>query len=237
MSDKSKRKRAYWQIAAMIAALVLVSSFLFQLVLAEETSVKRKCEGTEIAMFREQLTLIPSSNVLERKNVEKKVEAWETMIAICETITPATVNPNETPQFIPWTPAPFETGIFEGQTGDIHSFDSKIENHWKGIVNGNNMIVFAGALANDPSQGIIIIHITSPITRKTVGNRYLSPTKSGALRIMEAKGNILVIHPSAGNQLYFHILAQQYVSTLTDNPPTINPFLITTSTPASLPYP
>jgi hypothetical protein len=217
--------------------LGFVSLFLFQFVFAEETSVKRNCEGTEIAMFREQLTLIPSPYVLMRNNVEKKVEAWETMISICETITPAIVNPNETPQFIPWTPAPFETGIFEGQTGDIHSFDAKIENHWEGIVNWNYLTVFAGALANDPGQGIIIMHITSPVTSKTDGNRYLSQTKSGALRIMEAKGDVLVIQPSEGDRLYFNVLAQQFVPSLTDNPPEKDPFIVNTSTPASPLYP
>ena len=237
MSDENKRKRTYWQIAALITTLGLVSLILFQFVLAKEIPVKRNCEGTEIAMFREQLTLIPSSDVLMRKNVEKKVAAWETMIAICESITPVTINPNETPQFIPWTSPPFETGIFEGQTGDFHSFDAKIENHWKGIVNGNYVIVFAGVSVNDPNQGFIAVQVTSPNTRKTDGSRYPSPTKSGTLRIMEAKGNVLAIQSADGDKFYFHVLAQQYVSSFKDNPPPVNPFLVNTSTPTSPPYP
>jgi len=78
--------------------------------------------------------------------VEGKVQAWETMIAICETVTPPTVNLNETPKFPLWTPHPFETGIFEGQPGAYYRLsEAKIENHWKGILNGEQIIVIAGA--------------------------------------------------------------------------------------------
>jgi hypothetical protein len=237
MRDIPKKRKTFWLIVTIIATLGLFSLLLFQFVLAEEKSAKGSCEDHELIALRTMLVEVPTENVQARTLIEGNIEIFEKMAAICETITPATINPNEVHQFVQWTPLPFETGIFEGQTGEIHSFEAKIENHWKGIVNGNYAIVFAGALANDPSQGLIIIRITSPDTRTTVGNRYLSPTKLGTLRIMEAKGNVLIIQPTAGGRLYFNILAQRYVSSLTDNPPTINPFLTNTSTPVSQPYP
>jgi hypothetical protein len=236
MSNVDKRSKTYWQIAAVIVALGLVSLFLFQFVLAEEMTIKTDCEGTPIAIFRGALTLIPSSDVLRRQNVEKKVEAWETMIAICESITPATRDPNKTVQFIPWTPPPFTNGIFEGQPGAFfHPDDAKIENYWRGKINGNNAIVFAGVLVDDPSQGFIAVQITSK--RTTVGGRYPSPTKSGSLRILEEENNILVIQSAKGEVFYFNVLTQQYVTSLEKDAPTVPVLLVPTGTETPPPYP
>jgi hypothetical protein len=49
----------------------------------KETPARNNCEETPIEIFRTQLALIPSSDTQQRINVEGKINAWETMIAIC----------------------------------------------------------------------------------------------------------------------------------------------------------
>lgn len=209
-ADRDTKK--IWRGAALVFSLALVSLLVFQFILAKDVSVKKNCESVELAMFRTQLALVPSSDVQMKGNVEGKIRAWETMIAICESRPFASVNPSVKPQFTPWTPPPFETGIFEGQTGHFHAFEAMIENHWIGIVNGNRVTVFAGSWTNDPSLGFIAVE-TAPSKGHSIWGYYPSPTKSGALRILEAKRLRLSIQQAGDSTLlYFDVPALMYVS-------------------------
>ncbi|MBN1149045.1 MAG: hypothetical protein JXA78_17435 [Anaerolineales bacterium] len=270
MSNEIDSKRKFWRVAAIIIAFGLVSLFIFQFVLAKESPAivlaqetlatkndegveleegvyppplstpnpaKKDCEGEIIDIFRNQLTLIPTEDVAQRKMVEGKVQAWETMIAICETVTPPTVNPNETPQFPLWTPHPIETGIFEGQPGTYYRpSEAKIENHWKGIVNGEPIIVMAGAWISDPDQGFITV-----IDRYMSGRNYFpSPTKSGALRIVDAQGSRLVIQQANNDRtvLFFDVPALSYVGSLEATVVSVTPTAIpNTIQLTTTPYP
>lgn len=134
---------------------------------------------------------------------------------MCETVTPPTVNPLATIQFTPWTPQSVKTGIFEGQPGAFfRKYDAKIENHWRGVVNGQDVIVFAGAWANHPDQGFIAVLGNARSNRPLMGN-FPSPTRSGALRIVDFKGSRLVIQQANSDELlYFDVPTLMYVSSL-----------------------
>jgi hypothetical protein len=238
MSDGIDSKKIFFRTLAIIAALGIISLLLYQFVIAKATPARKNCEGTTIEMFRTQLALIPSSDTQQRINVEGKINAWETMIAICEKITPRTGIPDVTPKFIPSTPQPFPTGIFEGQTGDYHSFEAKIENHWQGIINGNRVIAFAGAWVNDPSQGFISVKIASN-TGPAVWGYYPSTMKAGVLRILGINGSRLIIQQANDQQiLYFDVPALTYVSSLAVTVVPVTPTsIITTPQPRATPYP
>ncbi len=263
MSDEIDSKKKSWWIVALIMGFGLVSLLIFKFVLAKESPAivlaqetlatmndegvypppfsnpnpaKKDCEGEIIDIFRNQLTLIPTDDAAQRKIVEGKIQAWETMIAICKTVTPPTVNPNERPTFSPWTPPPYETGIFEGQPGAYyHSFEAKIENHWKGIVNGEQIIVIAGVWISDPDQGFITV-----INRYMSGRNYFpSPTKSGALRIIDAQGARLVIQQAnERSELFFDVPALSYVGSLEATVVQVTPTVIrNTIQPTTVLYP
>ena len=240
MSEGINSRSNFWRITAFILVLGLISLFLFQFVFAKEKTVRKNCAGPEIEMFRKQLTLIPTYDVSMRQSVEKKIQAWETMIAVCENIPPETGIPQVTRQFIPYTPPPFTTGIFEGQPGAFfHAFEAKIENHWKGIVNGEQVIVFAGARVKDPSQGFIAVRSRSLRSGQPAGGYFPSPTKSGALRILDARGSGLVIQQANDTKLlYFDVPALTYVNSLdevvTPRAPTE---ILPTAQPTTIPYP
>lgn len=236
MSDEIDAKRKFGQVTALVIVLGLVSLLILQFVMAKETPAKKNRESAEIDMFRRQLTLIQTDNLAQRERVEEKIQAWETMTAVCETVTPPTVNPNKTPQFSPWTPPPFETGIFEGQPGALyHAFEAKIENHWKGIVNGYLTFVIAGAWISDPDQGFISVR--GGFTR---GKGYFpSPTKSGALRIVGVQEARLVIQQANDEKmLFFDVPALSYVNSLDATVVPITPTeILETAQPTSTPYP
>lgn len=268
MNKKIDSKLHKWRIAILIITLCLVSFLSFQLALSKEnrsaqaiqTDVQEdsvanstitpeskearpfrwNCEGPEVEVFRTQLALIPESDVVKRKYVEEELIAWETRIAVCETVMPQMVIPEDLLQFTQETAPPFETGIFEGQPGAFfHGFEAKIENHWKGIIDGRHVTVFAGVWVNDPSQGFLKVK-TDPLTRgHSIWGYYPSSQKSGALRIVDAKDARLVIQPANDkNLLFFDVPALTYVNSLdeivTPAPPTIIPV---TGQPSPVPYP
>ncbi len=174
MEDKK-----FFRITALIIALGLVSLLIIQFVLAKETPAKKKCEDDQLAVLRTMLAKIPSSDVQARRIIEGNIGMYEKIAALCETITPATIDPNFTPEFLPYTPRPFVTGIFDGQPGAFyHAFEAKIENPWKGIVNGNRVTVFAGAWADDPSQGFIALMIDPQNGHQSVWSNFPSATNN-----------------------------------------------------------
>lgn len=207
--------KIHWLIAIIVIALGLFFLLIFQLVSANEILAKKNCEGVEVAMFRTQLALIPTEDQVKRNNVAGKIEAWETMIAVCERVTPMTKIPETTPQSIQETAPTFATGIFEGQPGAyFHAFEAKIENHWRGVVDGNTVIVFAGAWADDPSQGFIAVK-TSPSKGQAIWGYYPGAKKSGALRIIDVKDARLILQQANDhNFLFFDVPSLSYVNSL-----------------------
>lgn len=118
------------------------------------------------------------------------------------------------PQIIPKS-KPSSThriGIFEGQPGAFfHAFEAMIENHWRGNVNGNPVLVIAGAWESEPSQGFLMVQ---------QGSRwryYPSPDKSGKLRIVGFKGDRLLIKQAEEiNPIYFDVSKLSYTVSLED---------------------
>ena len=239
MNDKVKSKKNYWLIAILIIVLGFIGLYIYQLVSANSHPALENCAGGEIEMFRTQLALLPTDDLENRKTVAGKIDAWETMVAVCESVTPMTKIPETTPQFIQEITPTFSTGIFEGQPGAyFHAFEAKIENHWKGIVNGNPVIVFAGAWANEPSQGFIAVK-TSPSKGQAIWGYYPSVTKSGALRIMDEKDARLILQQANDkNILFFDVPSLSFVNSLEEVVVPITPtVMIGTPQPMTTPDP
>ena len=174
MRSKIDQKRSIWIIVALFVVLGLVSLLVFQFVFAEGNRLMNRCEGTEIAKFRTQFALLPNADTQARKKVQEKIESWETLIAVCETVTPPTVIPLENIQFTPWSPPSINTGIFEGQPGAFfRANDAKIENHWRGVVNGQSVIVFAGVWVGFPDQGFVAV-VGNPRSRNPLMGNFPS---------------------------------------------------------------
>jgi hypothetical protein len=235
----ARSRQIYWLIAILIIVSGLVGWLIFQFVSANKHPASENCEGGEIEMFRTQLDLLPADDLENRKNVAGKIDAWETMVAVCESVTPMTKIIETTPQFIQEITPTLSTGIFEGQPGAyFHAFEAKIENHWKGIINGNPVLVFAGAWANEPSQGFIAVK-TSPSKGQAIWGYYPSAAKSGALRIIDVKGARLILQQANDkNFLFFDVPSLSFVNSLEEVVIPITPTgMINTPQPMTTPYP
>jgi len=131
-----------------------------------------------------------------------------------------------------------ETGIIQYPSVPFPSTEYKITNAWQDMVDGKYVLVFAGTLANDPEQGVVIVLVESPRQYR----QYLTPTKSGAISITDAKGLRLVIRSSDNNEIYyFDVPAQKFVNSLDEIVPTATALPtqtvpLATMTP-SFPYP
>ena len=75
-----------------------------------------------------------------------------------------------------------------------------VENSWA----GTGYIVYAGALYDDPDQGVIVVtdRFVSPLPK--VLGEYRPPTKEGRLRILEAQGDTLSIVSAGGTRYSFN---------------------------------
>lgn len=117
----------------------------------------------------------------------------------------------ETPRLIPVTDAPPITGILEGQGQEIRPSEATINNRWAGFVRDTYVVVFAGALADDPAQGIIYVVTVSSDKKGTIWNHYLTPTKTGSVRIVSVEGTRLVLASESGTTLSFDVSTLQFV--------------------------
>lgn len=116
---------------------------------------------------------------------------------------PAPKQPGTPPDFGPQTTnnqTP-PTGIFEGGEAIIHGFQATILNHWQGTPDGTLTQVFAGALADDPDQGVIFVAIWAGNVPQIT--QYLTPSHDGAARITAEQAGSLQVQTSGGSQWSF----------------------------------
>jgi hypothetical protein len=114
-----------------------------------------------------------------------------------------------------------EPHIWE-ETGSAVVHDA-IENWFSGGFNGQDYTVYAGADSVDPSQGVLDIHVISQNFVRAKWVRYLTPMKSGSVRIQSWVGPRLILSTKSGETLYFDLAAEQFVSSLTVIVPTFPP--------------
>jgi hypothetical protein len=114
-----------------------------------------------------------------------------------------------------------DIGIIEYPTNPFPSTEYVITNAWQELINGSYVTVFAGALANNPKQGMILVQMESPRRLR----QYITPDQSGEIKISSAKGLRLVVVSSNNKTYYFDVPAQRFVSSLNEIAPTITPFI------------
>lgn len=168
-----------------------------------------------------------------------EVSLLMTRQALIDTITPELPTPGVPPTL---TPAPIVTGIFPDSTGPrIPDFFAI--NHWQNIVNGERVLVYAGARVD--------MALATPITNKGLllvivdaidySNRsiveYETEGELGPLMITVADGYRLTITNENGVMLYFDVPTRQFVDSLTATvtAPTVTPLPLATPTVQPLP--
>lgn len=106
---------------------------------------------------------------------------------------------------LPWLPAG-DGFIVEGSV-PLVSKDISVRNNWFREEPGNTQrAVYAGALAADPSQGVLVVGIEGADgpSGKAVG-KVLTPERHGALRVTGATASVLTVVATDGTSYQFDV--------------------------------
>jgi hypothetical protein len=96
-------------------------------------------------------------------------------------------------------------GIFEGSQGLIRPSMAQINNGWQGVRSGEVWQVFAGALADDAAQGLVIIFRENPEKMNRTLLEIQAPGKTGSLSILSVKDHLMVLQTGSGSQLTLNL--------------------------------
>jgi len=240
---KNKYNRLLLYISLGLAVIVVLGLSIQQIAAArtKHTSALPNSISGEIQSLEQDLQ--GNLDEEDRKNLEAKLELLyreATQQAVSD--QHLTSIPAKQSTFIPPTftfKGQRETGIIENPSVPFSSMDFKITNAWQELVNGNYILIFAGSLANDPNQGVLLLE--SDIPGDSGG--YLTPRKNGTIRIVMVKGLRLVLETPTNDLFYFDVPARRFVNSLDEIAATATPLPAISATPTptlatpTLPYP
>jgi hypothetical protein len=141
-------------------------------------------------------------------------ELLEKRLAFAEkraTLMARPANPN--PKDIVETADPTFSKGFEEADGIVvvpvpySPMNYRIKNVWKGKIDQDKVLVYAGAITNDKDQGIVIIRYI----KNNESYFFLSPSKSGILTITGYEGSILRLSSEQDDVFYFDVANGVYL--------------------------
>jgi hypothetical protein len=227
MNLKSAFQRRFILILGMIVIIFLLGvGFVIQQSLTAEASgipTPTLTLNPGIGMLQNELQN-PNMNINARHNVETKVAIElrdATEQAEAQTYLPAirpspqknpilppnpTLLPNEQP----------EVGILNGISYPNPQFHA--ENGWQEKINGDYVMVYAGVDGQDPTDGVLII-----VGLNHTAANFIDMPGSGSLKIIDFKGNQLVLQSKNKGVFYFDVAGQSFIQSLGEIVPTITP--------------
>lgn len=122
------------------------------------------------------------------------------------------------------TALPFATGIYpRNQTAyQVQRKGLETENGWVGLIDGNKVSIWAGALVSDATQGALYILYEYP--DRFADQLVLTTEKQGSLRIIAEVNNRLTLTSAQGATYYFDVPGLAFGSSLSEIIPTITPY-------------
>lgn len=185
-------------------------------VLSEGVAPASQSNQESIEALRASLQLPDLSDAM-RQSLQNKLMAAERMESLRQrgAQNPAAkVEPGVAAAATPEPPRPLEGGeqILEGSEGLVQPMIAEIRNMWRGSIDGSSrqMQVLAGAQAEQPDQGILILLVSQPDQGSLEGESYLAPAGSGSLRIIERQGADLLLEGSSGVRLVFNLVDRTF---------------------------
>ena len=97
-------------------------------------------------------------------------------------------------------------------TGKLLGLD--VLNGWSGLVDGNEIVVYAGSLLDDPEQGAI--GITMRLPYRFLKEAVLTPARHGGVRVVAEQNNRLTLQSVDGETFYFDVPSRRFVASLTE---------------------
>ena len=131
---------------------------------------------------------------------------------------------NSTP--FPMPSGPFGTwkasdGINNNPPIPMHTSDAVLKNSWVKTIGNDTFLVYAGVLADDPSQGLVYVKSPNAVSF----HKILSPVKTGALKIISYTNLVLTLQSEKGDLIYFDAQKEQFSqnTNMPDSPATAYP--------------
>jgi hypothetical protein len=110
------------------------------------------------------------------------------------------------------------TGIID----DPATILKRIENGWQEKIDGKYTAVLAGAEEADPQQGMLVVW---PANQER--EYYLTPRKSGAVKIIAFEGFQLTLQSADGELFFFDVPGRVFIDAIGDIVPTASPVATT----------
>jgi hypothetical protein len=217
-------------VFAGFAVVACVMGFLiFQIAIANTRSTESRITN-EIDALEQQLKRTDLGSE-ERKSLEAKLQAlyYQSTLA-AEGIRQLTEMPTQAEIARKMMANPTlivdeerMTGIIENPPVPFSRSKYIINNAWQELVDGRYVIVYAGSLTKDPTQGVLLVYVDSDHSI----SEYLTPNKSGPLRISKVEGFRLVLQTENKSELYFDVpgfaFTNSLVSTVIPKTPSVAP--------------
>ncbi|MCX6020577.1 MAG: hypothetical protein NTZ05_02395 [Chloroflexi bacterium] len=184
MKQNKKRWAPRWLVWAALAALAVIVAPLGQMATATPPDTG----------------LPPVKQRIEDQYERERVEGLQRRAPKGPAARMATVSDD---QFRP-------SGIIERGPAPFSTEDVTVRNQWQQQVDGVWVQVYAGALAENPAQGVVVVASEGAAAREAATDRYLAPRPSGALRIVAESGGRLTLEAADGKQLAFDLASRRF---------------------------
>lgn len=153
------------------------------------------------ALLQPKLDLQMKASLSEKQANAKRMAADRTFAEA----HPAPKDAAEAPA-APWVgDTGFPVGIFEEAGGVAHGWEGNFINHWQDRVGSEYVIVSAGAQADDPTAGLVMVMRVSGDRSQFSRQFYATPQKVGPVKVVEASGGVIVVAAENGTRFHFNL--------------------------------
>ena len=122
-------------------------------------------------------------------------------------------------------------GIDENPVIPMFTSQLNLTNAWRKTVGDITYLVYAGALKNDPSQGVILMQVPGTVGFK----HYYAPATTGLLTIVGYENLTLILTSEKSTTVYFDVLGSRFIGALDDAEDPSKE--LSTATPVAYPAP
>lgn len=96
-------------------------------------------------------------------------------------------------------------GVERCNSSELPAEFYRLTNKWSGMVEGRQVIVYAGSLRHNPDKGVLVLR-TLPLDSRRIGGKHCTvPQDGGVLEIVESRGTQLRIAMAKGGSFWFEI--------------------------------
>lgn len=97
------------------------------------------------------------------------------------------------------------------EASEVDGNGYQFTNGWSGVIDGQNVVVWAGVLSDEKSHGVLYYRVVDPFTQKHLEDVYIDSPISGPLKITSAeKQQLQVESESTGETATFNAVTREW---------------------------